>query len=1729
MKASQGGGGGQTPVGGGGSVVLEAHSGTFFLPVVAETTLTATAANTLVNHFLPSVTGASVTGYITNSVSGGRGRLTFPNAGFINLVIEAFITVHSTTVGTSGSVGHLVFEAYLHASSGTKKYGFESIEAIHDASSLVYRDPVSIVSGLIPVMANDYLEFKVAFESNVANKNVRFSIPAATENNRENIDVFFFDRSEVADWAKKNNATLIPADKLTNAPSGGGGLTQAQVDARIDAEVQVWARDRQTLIPADKLANAPSSGGGGGGSSTLTGLTDTPTDLGKAGQVLISETTSTKWDYLEKLGAPEINEMQVLRHSNDNTLEKTIILNPLYTNFDLILLKTKENGELESLDIRLLEKGDFTDQDEYTWDKDKRELKVAGDRKFFYVALVKFDATNKDDEETVSVAGYDSATLQGTDIDNLDFLSSSVTTKTSGEYRLIPVDLMKGSGLGGRRFETDTGTVLRVTEVSDNYLISSIDSSGSSQNYIHSLLPFKAAEVDKIVSNWSATATTFVLPENFNEWDSILIVYGTDAQATTTGVKAKEFLIGDVVNRTDLGLTYTASTRTVDIGSGNKVRFAGLIKYATVHDFDYLDVGDQIQETSGLKELYSTNLTTVKSTVINKTVFGDVDDTYYMVASLGGSTVETKQYLVELARTSGTDGEITYAADSITFNLGNTSTQHIKGIYIDSYRDQGTCLQILNNSAGYRATNNGRYYNSKFTNITLRNRILLPTQDYIGICADVSVNGVRRKIFITDRNGDSFNVYNNLVQSYIQHSNGFYYWPYLININQYSTNNTRISLFFGVTLYSLWYYGYNNANSQTRTPALKNISNTDSIENNKTITTIKKSDLVGDKCLISLVEYLTTGLNAQGVAQASSNRRYIYKGYFIDKTKNSGTDGNLTYTADSIKISGANTKGTTFNADKTSSASFGNVKQFVEFFLQNDYRVQLGYANTLRSHRTNRSPFIPIPEFPQYTFAVIGSNSYLKSSSIYPYRFLVGGAPYRPGLYWLFDPSSSDVVSGEQLPGRSIFYFPESPNYRTSSSFDGSYLAFAKIDDDEIITGTRAIRGTVILPDGWQQADYLFLIGARSQSAGVFDIQQLRSQSTLNNVYRGGITFSNGLLNIGPGRGGARLNVLIEAKDCILANFKDKKIIKEVDVTSTDTTLTVQADDLTDYEMFIFSFDKQASIIIPTHILRGETGTVDVSFRTTEDGSSWSDIDAIWNTFIFDKSSKRFSSSDKKIIGMKAINFGSSNYAVPSPQSNRPALPSLPSAGNFLGLRDTPAQYPGSKKFVVTKEDRTGLEFDDADTLDINASDIDVASSNFDNNLSSTDDDLQKVAAKVDEGSSTPKRVTRLPSDHTEGEEYYLTTEYPSQTFDVTPVTFKGTEFEGENLGTRGWARYDHVAQGGGGFVDVGAITPHHPAGLVMISDKQIAVKDGTLQNLRTLVLSVTTAGVTTITSRTLTLAQGTTPLIATSVGNVDTYTYNADLPAGDWDSLYFRDASNNVVGTATVKKGKYTSFNGDLQPSGFNADDADIDDEIKFIVEVLEKLGRTDKIVPFVTDGSDFFTANNPFNDPRITKVSYGRDSTDTNYYRRYVVFAKLSFIDDDANNTPEAIVIGTKTLNLQYFESDTGGIVRYRSTVTAVAGDRIASNGATKSINVRFRDKTWSGHDQINKYIRNLDIAALRSNILDKLKDYARKANTTATIPLTDYATTGTTTAIQAITPANLKANHLYLGSGS
>ena len=62
----------------------------------------------------------------------------------------------------------------------------------------------------------------------------------------------------VSDWAEEGNTDAIPAGKLTNAPSSGGGLSQAAVDARVKAGVADWAETADTSnLPAAKLPDIP--------------------------------------------------------------------------------------------------------------------------------------------------------------------------------------------------------------------------------------------------------------------------------------------------------------------------------------------------------------------------------------------------------------------------------------------------------------------------------------------------------------------------------------------------------------------------------------------------------------------------------------------------------------------------------------------------------------------------------------------------------------------------------------------------------------------------------------------------------------------------------------------------------------------------------------------------------------------------------------------------------------------------------------------------------------------------------------------------------------------------------------------------------------------------------------------------------------------------------------------------------------------------------------------------------------------------------------------------------------------------------------------------------------------------------------------------------------------------------------------------------------------------------
>ena len=85
-------------------------------------------------------------------------------------------------------------------------------------------------------------------------------------------------RDGVADFAEEGNTGTIPDSKIsgnitrnTDLPDVSGFQSEADVDARIVDGVEPWARDATTPIPVDKLGNAPSGGGGGGINTHLVG------------------------------------------------------------------------------------------------------------------------------------------------------------------------------------------------------------------------------------------------------------------------------------------------------------------------------------------------------------------------------------------------------------------------------------------------------------------------------------------------------------------------------------------------------------------------------------------------------------------------------------------------------------------------------------------------------------------------------------------------------------------------------------------------------------------------------------------------------------------------------------------------------------------------------------------------------------------------------------------------------------------------------------------------------------------------------------------------------------------------------------------------------------------------------------------------------------------------------------------------------------------------------------------------------------------------------------------------------------------------------------------------------------------------------------------------------------------------------------------------------------------
>ena len=74
----------------------------------------------------------------------------------------------------------------------------------------------------------------------------------------------------IADWAEQGNTDLIPADKLTNAPAGGAGVTLEQVDDHL-GRVLIQQGTGMSIVYNDSSGTLTfSATGGGGGTPVVT-------------------------------------------------------------------------------------------------------------------------------------------------------------------------------------------------------------------------------------------------------------------------------------------------------------------------------------------------------------------------------------------------------------------------------------------------------------------------------------------------------------------------------------------------------------------------------------------------------------------------------------------------------------------------------------------------------------------------------------------------------------------------------------------------------------------------------------------------------------------------------------------------------------------------------------------------------------------------------------------------------------------------------------------------------------------------------------------------------------------------------------------------------------------------------------------------------------------------------------------------------------------------------------------------------------------------------------------------------------------------------------------------------------------------------------------------------------------------------------------------------------------
>ena len=323
----------QTISGGGGTTTLSASQTIEFqLPVLADTTLTATSANTPVVHNISSFTGLGVTGVLTQSVVSNVGRITVAQSGYANIHFFDEIQITSSTAGGSGSVGDLIIMLIKRDSSGRLVDEWSDVINIEDPISSAIKFPIEIDPGLVALNVGDYFTMEVEFVSSTASRNVRFQFPADNPNLVEKLQFLYFPLVSISPGSVRPGSVLTTLNFPSSAGDPGellimnnsqtgmdfGTLSMGNLNNTPSAGVaNKWFKWDSTGASVEYV-DAPS---GGGGDSRLIALENEPSDLSSYanGQVLrVNNPDPGKWLEIEGANAGELHGFSIDVETDSN-------------------------------------------------------------------------------------------------------------------------------------------------------------------------------------------------------------------------------------------------------------------------------------------------------------------------------------------------------------------------------------------------------------------------------------------------------------------------------------------------------------------------------------------------------------------------------------------------------------------------------------------------------------------------------------------------------------------------------------------------------------------------------------------------------------------------------------------------------------------------------------------------------------------------------------------------------------------------------------------------------------------------------------------------------------------------------------------------------------------------------------------------------------------------------------------------------------------------------------------------------------------------------------------------------------------------------------------------------------------------------------------------------------------------------------------------------------------